>query len=461
MMRPRNRRDVRRIIVVGRRRRQSAFDPLSLFTSGELGVWYDFTDTSKMAANSDGSGAVANFGDVKFASSLVPNSPDATNTVGGTYDSSLFGNRGGLTFIGTPDQRLVTGAFINSTFDTAFSFYAVVHPASTGTRVAASSGGTNFYAGSIASDQAYNTQQLSDTQIRQLQPASASGDYVTSFRYNGAVKQHQSVGDGEATAKELATGNLTLGTAMTIGRLSTSGSHYLGSIASIFFINRFLTDDEHSNLMTYFGNRFGLNGFSRKARVYCDGNSLSFGTGAAIPSTESYPAQMAAANIQWDVVNLGVPGATTAQRAAAAPTAIDRTFATWRADEVAVLWEGTNDLAVNAPATSGDAITRYVDWCNGRRAAGFKVVSVTVLPRSNAGLYADFETHRQEINTHIRANWASFSDALADVAADPRIGDFGDSDDTTYYPDKVHLNALGYSIVAQTVGDAVESIITS
>jgi hypothetical protein len=59
--------------------------------------------------------------------------------------------------------------------------------------------------------------------------------------------------------------------------------------------------------------------------------------------------------------------------------------------------------------------TRYLQWCADWRAAGFKVVACTVLPRNNGGLYAGFEADRQTVNAQIRANWASFADALADM----------------------------------------------
>ena len=49
----------------------------------------------------------------------------------------------------------------------------------------------------------------------------------------------------------------------------------------------------------------------------------------------------------------------------------------------------------------------------------------------------------------VRAGWSDFADGLADVAADPRIGDDGDQFHRRYYrPDAIHPNAAGYGVMA-------------
>jgi lysophospholipase L1-like esterase len=117
---------------------------------------------------------------------------------------------------------------------------------------------------------------------------------------------------------------------------------------------------------------------------------------------------------------------------------------------------GTNDLFFGASA--GTVQTRYQDWCEARQAAGWKVIAFTILPRSDTSTPGTFETSRQTFNTWLRANWATFADALVDVAADTRIGDVNDELDTTYYStDKVHLIAAGQAIVATLVADTLRS----
>jgi len=87
-----------------------------------------------------------------------------------------------------------------------------------------------------------------------------------------------------------------------------------------------------------------------------------------------------------------------------------------------------------------------VRYCSGRRAAGFHVVVVTLLPRRTP---LRFEADRQRFNELVRAGWSDFADGLADVAADPRIGDDGDQFHRRYYrPDAIHPNAAGYGVMA-------------
>jgi lysophospholipase L1-like esterase len=74
------------------------------------------------------------------------------------------------------------------------------------------------------------------------------------------------------------------------------------------------------------------------------------------------------------------------------------------------------------------------------------VVVCTMLPRTGT------DAERAAYNTAIRANWATYADALADPAADARIGDNGDNADLTYYDaDAVHLNDAGYAIAAAII----------
>lgn len=120
---------------------------------------------------------------------------------------------------------------------------------------------------------------------------------------------------------------------------------------------------------------------------------------------------------------------------------------------VITVFEVTNALYFGATATT--AYNDLVTYCQAAQRRGFKVVVLTVLPRSDAGTPGSFETDRQTVNTNLRANWTTFADALADVAADSRIGDAGDETNTTYYADRVHPTTTGGGIIAQIVYDAI------
>jgi lysophospholipase L1-like esterase len=193
----------------------------------------------------------------------------------------------------------------------------------------------------------------------------------------------------------------------------------------------------------------------------CDGDSLTEGYGLSTPATQSYPAQLGQLlGVPWVVVNKGAGGQTCAQIEADASSDVDPLYhATNNADNVLIAFAGTNDIYFNADTSDAATTTigRVETYCGNRQAAGWRVLVGTLLPRSDfpgtSTLPADKETHhearRQAVNTSLRANWSTYADRLIDFAADTRIGDDGDEDDTTYYlADKVHPNATGAGVLA-------------
>jgi lysophospholipase L1-like esterase len=194
-------------------------------------------------------------------------------------------------------------------------------------------------------------------------------------------------------------------------------------------------------------------------QIIFDGNSLTAGQDST--TGNDYPSQvLALLGSGWTGQNFGVSGQTTTQMSSDAATQIDPLYSTATyLDNWLAAWEVTNDLYFGASATT--AYNNYVSYCQARRAAGWKVIAVTVLPRSNSGTPSSFETDRQTCNTNIRANWSTFADVIADVAADARIGDAGDETNPTYYyisgtaDTRVHLVDAGYAIIARHVANAV------
>jgi hypothetical protein len=190
-------------------------------------------------------------------------------------------------------------------------------------------------------------------------------------------------------------------------------------------------------------------------QVICDGNSMTAGTGAFVG--QAYPdLVLAALGSRWTLHNFGVPGQATTSMIADAATQIDPLFSTFYALNVVCCWEGVNDICGNDNGTT--SYNHLVTYCQARQAAGFKVVILTITPQSHTGP-GDFETQRSTCNGLIRANWATFSDALADVAADSRIGDAGDELDATYYIDRIHMYTAGYAIVADIVSTAIQGLL--
>ena len=147
--------------------------------------------------------------------------------------------------------------------------------------------------------------------------------------------------------------------------------------------------------------------------------------------------------------NFAVPGQTTEHMIADAATEIDPLVATPHNTAVLVAWEWCND----SPNEVQARIDRMVEYCQARRAAGWKVVVLTNSSRSAEDLI-----RRDDVTAYIRANWPSFADALADVAADPHIGAAGTYTDPTYFVDGVHMTTAGYDIVADIVRTQIEQL---
>jgi lysophospholipase L1-like esterase len=370
------------------------------------------------------------------------------------YRASVLNGKAGVEFV-TAGNKVVTTSFLDSSFDTSLSVYGVVATANAALQVWISNQSDRLYCGSL--NEVITTQSNLSTPQTILNTMPTTG-YLHAFRYDGST-QKLAVYDptNQYTAvSQSSSGNTLLSGAFTIGDFSAGGFTWNGQVLEVLAYNRTLTDAEHLVVTEYLRGKYALD-YSATQQIKFDGNSLTAGNGASGPSFY-YPTQCVALLAgSWDYTNLGVPGQTTTQRAADAQVQIKNKYGSHRSRNVAVLWELTNDLTNTQNAAT--VISDFSSWCSDVRSAGYKVVAVTCLPRSNGGLYANFETDRQTVNTSIRANYTSYADALADVAADNRIGDFGDSDDTTYYDaDKTHLNDTGYAIVASIVATAIQTL---
>ena len=136
------------------------------------------------------------------------------------------------------------------------------------------------------------------------------------------------------------------------------------------------------------------------------------------------------------------------------PAQVDARYREHADADVCVVMGGGADLADGrATAMVHDDLVAY---CLARQAAGFRVVVLTLLPRRES---AGFERARQEFNGLVRANWQSYADGLADIAADGRIGDALDDLDQQYYqPDALHPNDAGYAVMATVSAPALNQL---
>ncbi len=186
----------------------------------------------------------------------------------------------------------------------------------------------------------------------------------------------------------------------------------------------------------------------RVGRIVFDGDSLTAGSNAHNP----YPSQLMAAwprKIPW--VNLGIGGQPLSRMLANAAQNVDPLYHGEGGQQVVVIWGGTNDFAL-WDHTSDEVYSDLRKYADGRRQRGFRVVVLTMLPRSDGHSSALFESRRQAVNEKIRGGWEDFADLLVDVAADQRLGPPGAEKNLVYFTsDRVHLNDTGHGVVAKLV----------
>ncbi len=186
-------------------------------------------------------------------------------------------------------------------------------------------------------------------------------------------------------------------------------------------------------------------------RAVAVGDSLTAGPGGG----NSYPEQMTFPT--WNgqaftVTNIGVAGRTVQTMSRLAYSNLNPLFAHESGLNVAMVWGGTNDIAV-AGASPQDTYSYLSSFCHRLQSQGQRVIVATMISRNG------HDTAKNTLNGYIRAGWTTFADALADVAANASIGADGAYSNTTYFAgDGVHLNATGQAIVAGIMQAAITTI---
>jgi lysophospholipase L1-like esterase len=196
--------------------------------------------------------------------------------------------------------------------------------------------------------------------------------------------------------------------------------------------------------------------FGARGLIVFDGDSLTFGTGA--PAGEDYPTAVMQRLPEWlDGVNVAVPGQTWADMSSDARLQVDPLHSATRPHNVLVVWAGTNDM--RRTLTAGRIWRELERYCRERRERGWTVVVLTVLPAWPQKGRSRFEEERRQLNSIIRDRWREVADGLADVAADPRIGDPAGPDGRVYCTDGIHHNAAGNSVIAEVVAASLGPLI--
>lgn len=136
------------------------------------------------------------------------------------------------------------------------------------------------------------------------------------------------------------------------------------------------------------------------------------------------------------------------------PVEVDARYRSDADLNVCVVLAGGGDF--RAGLTAASVYESLRTYCEQRRAAGFRVIVLTVLPSHRT---ETFEATRLAFNAMVRDGWPDFADALADIGADPRIGDSGDEYNAQYYlTDQLHLTNAGNAVMAAVTAPVLEEL---
>jgi hypothetical protein len=144
-------------------------------------------------------------------------------------------------------------------------------------------------------------------------------------------------------------------------------------------------------------------------------------------------------------------GARIADMLAEAPLEVDARYDVRGDLNLCLVLAGGGDFRAGVSAASVYAAVSA--YCLERRAAGFRVIVLTVLPSDRP---ETFDAVRLAYAAMLRDHWTEFADGLADIAADPRIGETGDELDRQFYGvDALHPNNAGNAVMAAVTAPVV------
>ena len=204
------------------------------------------------------------------------------------------------------------------------------------------------------------------------------------------------------------------------------------------------------------------------------GDALTYGTGATLGVSDYPKVALSRLDGSWTGTNFGVVG-QSASMVAASPSqlAIDaaaRVHAT--RDNIVIAQWGTDDLRIGTTNTT--LMNFYATIAAAYRAAAlamnpggrFRFIAQTIQPGYDvaSGLTATYDVASQQSwNAYLRANYAANGiSCVSDIASNPLIGQAGAETNATYFdPDKVHMTAAGYALVAAVAATALAECLYS
>lgn len=250
-------------------------------------------------------------------------------------------------------------------------------------------------------------------------------------------------GDGDSystTASAAAT--LTGG---FIGSLGGGDFLLQGDIYEIILCNVAHDTIQRDQTLSYLASSTADRVLTDRPLVVIEGDSRNYGFSATSRVTALETRLTTSLGATATVRVQAVPGSTEATVASRAAR-IDRLFLAGRGDILAVL-VGTNSLGVG--------YTTLRDYLIARRAAGWKTVVCTELPRSDQPT----DAWRITYDASILADAVSIADAVARPDLDLTIGPIAAASDASLYPDGLHLSSLGFASYEPILRSAVQGLL--
>ncbi len=239
----------------------------------------------------------------------------------------------------------------------------------------------------------------------------------------------------------------------------SAGNFQNGNLFELLVYNRALTQADLNQIYVYAQSRYAVQPASTSYLIALCGDSQTSGYAGSLYNYLSFAQQYKIANPTRDIYNFAQAGTTTSQLFSP-----DGAYSSIPTKKIVWVWSGTNDNANNSGGGSAwisTALTNLANFTAARRATGWQVIGVTMLPRGGASVSnANYESQRQTFNSTYRANAGGiYWDALFDIGNDATIGQAGDQTNATYFTtDQTHQVLPGVAITLTGFSTAVGSL---
>ena len=246
----------------------------------------------------------------------------------------------------------------------------------------------------------------------------------------------------------------SVGQTLTLNGGSYGTFPFAGELYELVVYSSPLTDGMMATLLADVQAANRLRADANRTQVVFVGDSLTAGGPGLQPMSHCYPWHLCQHfGGAFKPLLTATPGHTIAQQQAIVTNAVVPLDLTPFAATAAVVCCGSNDA--NSGRTGPQIAADLAAMCRGLRAAGIKVVVVTVTPRTSGGDPAAIAVALTAANAAIRSTYATFADALVDWAADPRLSD---PTNATYFSDGCHTTDAGDGVKAQLVKAALDTL---